>query len=145
LGYDYATYFHHVLECVNSAVTVRFREVEPREGETKLNDCHRNVDRWIQNHPEIKAVRGWLFWPANEAARYTLMAHSVVGENDQLFDITSLDPNTPREGLVFLRHLAREEDFSAMKTPCATVLCPPFNYDEWHESQLPVQADATNP
>jgi hypothetical protein len=138
MGYDHTAYFQRLLERVNSAVTVRFREVELREGEIKLNDCHRNVDRWIENHPETKAVRGWPFWPANEAGRYTFMAHSVVEENDQLFDITQLDPNTPREALVFLRHLGTEEDFSAMKTPCATVLYPPFNYDEWHESQLPV-------
>jgi hypothetical protein len=40
------------------------------------------------------------------------MAHSVVDENGQLVDITPLDPNTPREGLVFLKHLGTEEDFS---------------------------------
>jgi hypothetical protein len=56
---------------------------------------------WIENHPETKAVRGWLFWLPNDAGQYNFMAHSVVDENGQLVDITPFDPNTTREGLVF--------------------------------------------
>lgn len=145
MGYDYTAYSQQLLERVNSALTVRFREVQLSEGETKLNDCHRNVDCWVENYPETMAVRGWLFWPPNLAGQYTFMAHSVLDENGQLVDITPLDPNTPREGLVFLRHLGTEEDFSAMKQRCSTVLYPPPSYDEWHESQLGVLEDTTNP
>lgn len=47
------------------------------------------------------------------------MAHSVVDGNGDLVDITPLDPNTPREGLVFQKHLGTEEDFSAMKISCS--------------------------
>jgi hypothetical protein len=92
---DYTAYFQQLLERVNSAVRVRFREVQLSEGEIKLNDCHRNVDCWVENFPESKAVRGWLFWPPNGAGQYTFMAHSVVDENGHLVDLTPLDPNTP--------------------------------------------------
>jgi hypothetical protein len=85
------------------------------------------------------------FWPPGLAGHYTFMAHSVLDEKGQLVDITPLDLNTPREGLAFLRHLGTEEDFSAMKTPCSIVLYPPFSYDEWHDSQLQVLEDTTNP
>lgn len=144
MGYDYIAYFQQLLERVNSAVTVRSCEVQLNEGKPKLNDCHRNVG-WIENHPETKAVRGWLFWPPNDAGQYNFMAHSVVDENAQLVDITPLDPNTTREGLVFLRHLGKEEDFLVMKTRCSTVLYPPFSYDEWHDSQLSGVEDALKP
>jgi hypothetical protein len=137
MGHDHTAYFQQLLERVNSALTVQFREVQLNGGETKLNDCHRNVDRWVNNHPEAKAVRGWLFWPPNGAGQCTLMAHSVVDENGQLVDITPLDPNTPRGGLVFLKHTGTEEDFSIMKRSCSQVLYPPFTYDAWHDSQLP--------
>ena len=63
MAYDYTGYFQKLLERVKSASTVRFREVEAREGEMALNDCHRNVDRWVENHIGAKAVRGWLFGP----------------------------------------------------------------------------------
>jgi hypothetical protein len=73
------------------------------------------------------------------------MAHSVVDENGQLVDITPLDPNTPREGLVFLNHLGTEEDFSVMKTHCSVVRYPPFTYDEWQNGPLPELEEALNP
>jgi len=73
------------------------------------------------------------------------MAHSVVEENGQLFDITPLDRNTPREGLVFLKHHGTEEEFLRMKTTCSNVLYPPFTYDEWHDHLLPLPDDAMNP
>ena len=145
MGYDHTAYFRQLLERVNSAVTVQFREIEPREMEIKLNDCHPNVDRYIEKHRGSKAVRGWMFCPCTSAGRYTFIAHSVVEENDQLFDITPLDPNTPREGLVFLRHLGSEDDFSVIKISCAYVLYPPLRYEEWHESHLPVQEDTADP
>jgi hypothetical protein len=144
MGYDYTAYFQQLLERVNSAVTVPFREVQLNGGAPKLNDCHGNVDRYVKNHPGAKAVRGWLFWPPNGAGQYNFMAHSGVDEDGQLVDITPLDRNTPREGLVFLKHLGAEEDFSVMKTPCSRVLYPPFTYDEWHDSQLPVVEESMN-
>jgi hypothetical protein len=137
MGYDYTAYFQRLLERVESACAVGFREAEPCEGEMKANDCHRNVDRWVEHHPESKAVRGWLFWPANEAGRYTFMAHSVVKEQGQLFDITPLDANTPRQGLVFLKHLGTEAEFLRMKTTCSNVVFPPFTYDEWRDQPFP--------
>jgi hypothetical protein len=130
---DYSGYFQQLFERVNSAVKVPFREVRADGWEPKLGDCHRNVDFWVTQHPETKAVRGWLFWPTDETGRYRYMAHSVLDENGTLVDITPVDS---RDGLLFLKHLGTEEDFSAMKIPCAQVWYPPLTYAEWQESQI---------
>jgi len=79
--------------------------------------------------------------PPHGASQYTFMAHPVV---DELVDITPLDPNTPREGLVFLKHLGKEEDFSAMKMTCSVVLYPPATFDEWRENQAAALGEATS-
>lgn len=129
---------------MNSAVTVPFRKVKLNGREIKLNDCHGNLDAWVKNQPETRPVRVWLFWPPNEAGQYTFMAHSVVDENGQLVDITPLDPNTPREGLVFLKHPGTEKDFSVIKTTCSWVLYPPFTQDEWQQGQFPTLDEAMN-
>jgi hypothetical protein len=94
-----------------------------------------NVDGWIATNPESKAVCGWLFWPPDETGRCTFMAHSVVDESGELVDITPIDPNTSRTGLLFLTHLGTEAMFSTMKISHAQVLYPPLNFSEWRESQ----------
>lgn len=136
MGDEHGIYFQQLFERVNSAVKVPFRKVLLNQGEPRLNDCHGNVDCWIKTHPETKAVRGWLFWPPDATGHYRFMAHSVLDENGELIDITPIDPNTPPDGLVFLRHEGTEEAFSAMKTACSEVVYPPLTYDEWHESQI---------
>ena len=57
---------------------------------------------------------------------------------------TPLGPNTPREELVFLKHLGVEEDFSAMKTTGSVVLYPPVTFDEWRENQAAALGEVTN-
>ena len=133
---DYSDYFRRLSDRANAAVKVPFREVRLDGEQPKLNDCHGNVDRWVKKHPETEAVRGWLFWGANEAGQYLFMAHSILDENGQLVDITPLDRNTPREGLIFLEHLGTEEDFLEMKSSCAQVLYPPLSVASWQESQV---------
>lgn len=59
------------------------------------------------------------------------MAHSVIEENSRLVDITPIDPNTPREALVFLRHPGTEADFDLMKTDCAGVLYPQPTWEQF--------------
>jgi hypothetical protein len=135
MGYDYTAYFDQLLKHVDSAVSVPSHPARLDGRELQRNKCHDNVDSWVQQHPERKAVRGWLFWPANEAGRYRFMAHSVVEENGELFDITPIDENE-RKGLVFLKHLGTEADFEPMKTVCSDVLYPPIMMDEWREGQL---------
>ena len=53
------------------------------------------------------------------------MAHSIIEEPEGLVDITPLDPNTSRSGLLFLRHTGNENEFNTMKTPCCQVFYPP--------------------
>jgi hypothetical protein len=101
-----------------------------------LNDCHGNVDRWIESHPGTKVVRGWLFWPPDAAGRYRFIAHSVVDENGDLVDITPIDPNTLRQGLRFLRHEGTEKDFESMKIVCSEVLYPPMTIEELQASHF---------
>jgi len=139
---EYNAYFQRLLGCVSLAAKVPFREVRLDGWEPKMNDCHGNVDFWVQHHPETKPVRGWLFWSANEAGQHLFMAHSVLDENSQLADITPLDPNTPRGGLLFLKHEGTEQEFSAMKTACSQVLYPPLTFDEWRESQAAELGDS---
>lgn len=116
---------------MNLAASVPFREVRLNGWEPKRNDCHRNVDFWVRHHPEIKPVRGWLFWELNHAGQRLIMAHSILDENGQLVDITPLR----RNGLLFLKHCGTEEEFSAIKTHCAQVSYPPLSFNEWQESQ----------
>jgi hypothetical protein len=136
MGHDYTAYFEELHKRVDSAVKVRFRAVELNGKEPRLNGCHDNVNSWVENHPGTKIVRGWLFWPPNEAGQYTFMAHSVVEENGQLIDITPFDRNTPRGGLVFLKHEGTEEDFEPMKTVCSKVLYPPMTMEELQTSHF---------
>jgi hypothetical protein len=142
MGRDYGDYFRGLYERVDTAVQVPFRDVALDGGEPKLNSCHDNVNCWLKSHSETRAVRRWLFWKPDETGRCTFMAHSVLDENGQLVDITPLDPNTPRDGLLFLEHLGTEEDFSAMKTQCSQVLYPPLTEAEWHPSQFAPLEDA---
>jgi hypothetical protein len=126
------------------ATKVSFREIRLSGWEPKMNDCHANVDYWVQHHPETKAARGWLFWEPNEAGQCLFMAHSVLDENGRLVDITPIDQNTPRDGLLFLQHVGSEEEFLVMKVPCSQVLYPPIAFDEWRESQLVMLPEPTD-
>jgi hypothetical protein len=57
---EYDGYFRQLFERVKVATKVPFREVRLNGWEPKMNDCHVNVDYWIEHHPETKAGRGWL-------------------------------------------------------------------------------------
>ena len=72
------------------------------------NNCHINVDRFVRENGNHKAVRGWLVfdytlgpfmgWPA--FWRFT--AHSVIEADDgRLFDIT---PSRASQRYPFIRH-----------------------------------------
>jgi hypothetical protein len=123
------------------AMTVPSRQVHLDDWKPAPNKCHENVNHWIRRNPECTAVRGWIFWPPDETGCCRFMAHSVVEEKDNLIDITPIELDTPREMLVFLRHLGTEEEFEPMKTACAEVVYPPITWEEWHESQTSAETD----
>jgi hypothetical protein len=141
---NYDTYFRKLIERESEAVKVPFRAVMCDEGGRKKNDCHNNVDYWVTNHPGVSAVRGWLFSGPGEDGRYNIMAHSVVDEADALVDITPIDESTPREGLRFLQHDGSEEEFNAMKVPFSQIFYPFMSFEEWSESQMPIQEEITD-
>jgi hypothetical protein len=72
--------------------------------------CHENVARWLEDHPDHTAVRGWLnvsfLAPAN---RRRFGSHSIVaGSTGELLDIT-LSASDGRYG--FIRHPGSEAEF----------------------------------
>jgi hypothetical protein len=78
-------------------------------------NCHENVDIWVKNRPEHRAVRVWLVGEQGPGL-YWLVAHSVVCDpGGNLLDITTPLPDPARLGLPFLRHLGTDEQFSALR------------------------------
>lgn len=69
--------------------------------------CHDNVDRWCQNHPGDKPVRGWIV-----TGEYMFSKHSVVdqGAQNPLLDITLPDGAYSN----FLIHGGIQEEFDKL-------------------------------
>jgi hypothetical protein len=85
------------------------------------NECHANVDRWVGEHPDHTAVRGWIIMSEMAEMLY-LAAHSVVGSPQRsLFDITPL----PALNLPFIPHWGPESEFQKLRANHATVTWPP--------------------
>ncbi|MGB8632836.1 MAG: hypothetical protein WCD69_26250, partial [Xanthobacteraceae bacterium] len=90
--------------------------------------CHKNVDRWVLEHPDHMPVRGWLVfdYSENELGRQLVSrqigvpiphcrfnAHSVVETPDgRLFDLTPAPKASQR--YPFLRHDEADGDFEAL-------------------------------
>jgi|GEM_PF-5102140 len=72
------------LEIANTEITQIYLERE----------CHRNVGRWVQEHPGHRAVAGWLVTGVG-----ILVLHSVVDTGLALLDIT---PRPGTDGHRFL-------------------------------------------
>lgn len=93
-----------------SAVMVPFR------GDSRLtprrNECHANVEKWLELHPTHKAVRGWLVLDYREVEGhfgYRFFAHSVVEDaTGSRFDVTVQSPYP------FLEILGNEDDFAML-------------------------------
>ena len=75
----------------------RFKQVhlaseEERSGfQAEQSMCHQNVDRWIQTHPQHRAVLGYLAVPCSGGALF--IKHSVVDTRSILLDITPRPSN----------------------------------------------------
>lgn len=138
---NYDSYFSGLMERESDAERVPFREVSRGDWSPKKNDCHNNVDYWVMHYPEVKAVRGWLFWGPGADGRYHIMAHSVADELGVLVDITPIDENTPRDGLQFLRHLGTEDEFNVLKVPFSQCFYPFMSFDDWRDSQTAIQEE----
>jgi hypothetical protein len=135
MGRGYSDYFRRLYERLPEAVRIPSRQVHLDDWKPAPNKCHENVNHWVRLNPECAAVRGWIFWLPHETERCRFIAHSVAEEQGDLIDIAPIRPGSPREMLLFLRHLGTEEEFQSMKTDCADFVYPPISWEEWHESQ----------
>src|SRR5882672_334123 len=72
------------------AERVPFQEVSLPDWRPSFDDCHGNVNRWVEANRGTTAVRGSVTY-ADFGLATGLTAHSVVrGADGQLFDITPL-------------------------------------------------------
>lgn len=75
----------------------------------RRNDCHGNVERWIEEGRGGVRVRGWLV--ISQVGGFLLDKHSVVGTCGGLLDITRT-PDQP--GFSFLPHLGEDTEFDLL-------------------------------
>jgi hypothetical protein len=79
-----------LVKSVKRRASLMVRPATPAEMgsfEAKEADCHRNVERWILDHPRHRHARGWLVMPGGHFVR-----HSVVQfEDGRLVEITYVD------------------------------------------------------
>jgi hypothetical protein len=108
---DKQAYVNKVCNRYRHAKPLPFDAKRAAENNSRVGDCHNNVDAWIAAHPEDQAVRGWITWYNS-----VVTAHSVVCSHDgKLFDITPLGDESIRGGLRFVPHLGDEATFAEMK------------------------------
>jgi len=96
----------------DEAVVVPYEGKTMTDGPPSENECHINADRWVQEHPDHKTVRGWLVFDRFLGSRLCRFnAHSVVETPDgRLFDYPFLRHEGPGEfeeilGRIGLVHL----------------------------------------
>lgn len=79
-----------------TATPAPFRDVAIGDWSPRLQDCHANVEKWVNHHPEHEAVHGWLYMGDNlHPVRF--VSHSVLrGEDGKLFDITPMGPTSTK-------------------------------------------------
>ncbi len=107
-------YFAALYARIGEAVPVPFESVSIEEWQPVISDCHNNAGRWAEHDAGRKVIRGWLTWGLNEFWQSTFIAHSVIEDRDgRLFDVTPIDPHTPRPD--FLRHDGTAAEFDAMQ------------------------------
>jgi hypothetical protein len=96
-----------------NAPRVQFKAVKIEDWEPLPNRCHDNVDRWVAENPTRGAVRGWLIGATGGDGSTMYIAHSVVQEGDELYDITPLNP--PDLSAQFLKHKGTQAEFDVLK------------------------------
>jgi hypothetical protein len=122
---DRTDYQKRICQGLCQAKLVPYREVSFADGIVpKVAECHRNVERWVEENPGTSVVRGWVTY-ADYGVAIGLTAHSVVrGADGQLFDITPLDNEYYRDTMRFLSHLGDNEQFLSMIKTNIFIECP---------------------
>jgi hypothetical protein len=67
----------------------------------------------------------------------------VLDEAGILVDITPIDESTPGDGLRFLRHIGKDEEFDVLKVPFSQCFYPFMSFDEWRDIQSVVREEET--
>lgn len=138
---EWSDYKKDVCGRISEACPVPFRRVEPIEGwEPRVACCHKNVDQWVEMHPETTAVRGWVGYARYGKGLLDLTAHSVVrGADGVLFDITPTeDPNAYRGP--FVVHHGDDQSFFEMERMKQPIQChgndpaPEIDLEAWRAS-----------
>jgi hypothetical protein len=109
---DKQAYVNEVCDRYRKAAKVAFDPQKAAANNSKVGDCHNNVDLWVAAHPEDQAVRGWITWYNS-----VVTSHSVVRSRaGKLFDVTPLGDESIRDALRFVPHIGDEAAFAEMKT-----------------------------
>jgi hypothetical protein len=81
------------------------------------HECHSNVERFVHENRDCKAVRGWWVFDytygplIGRPAFWRFTAHSVIEDNGRLFDIT---PSRAEQRYPFIRHNGPKGEFEAL-------------------------------
>jgi len=120
-------YEQQVCDCLANAQAVPFRQVALGAWKPEIADCHANVDRWIEVNPECTAVRGWVVCASYGEGMVGVTAHSVVkGSDGHLYDITPVNDERMRPGMLFVPHSGDEASFIQLRTGAGlSFTCPP--------------------
>jgi hypothetical protein len=116
---DIDSYLKSLGARLGERVEVPFKSVSISEWRPMPRCCHANVDCWVSGQTGRKALRGWLIDGTDGLDGFLVVAHSVVDECGELYDITPRDgsPLNPNERRWFLRHNGTTEEFDAMPKP----------------------------
>ena len=108
-------YFAQLYQHLNEAKPVPVVSVAIDDWKPIPRFCHENVDRYTEHQPSRSAVRGWVIDGTDGCEGYLLIAHSVVEENNKLYDITPQDGETPGppNPRWFIQHPGTKETFDA--------------------------------
>jgi len=125
------SYFARLNERLGDAEHFPFKRVRIGDWEPLQNRCHDNVDRWVIENQGCEAVRGWLIGASSGDGGKMYIAHSIVREGGDSYDITPLNP--PDLRLQFLRHEGTQMEFDELKITWTGKFYP-FYTDLLHES-----------
>lgn len=107
------SYFAQLNARRTDAVRVPFKAIKIEDWEPLPNKCHDNVDRWVAENLAYGVVRGWLIGATGGDGSTMYIAHSVVQEGEELYDITPLNP--PDLSPQFLKHEGTQAEFDELK------------------------------
>jgi hypothetical protein len=94
-------------------ILVPFEPVQVADWRPAQHCCHDNVRRWVEVRPDLKIVRGWLFFEIMLPDMCPqFVAHSVAEKQDgTLVDVTPSGASRPYP---FIRHMGATVDFDRL-------------------------------